>query len=196
MRHQTFGNQSLGLLQVSFTFTQYVKMCQQDCTRDGSSTPICKKKARHNRSRSFEITRMFFYQEQRPKQKHESFFKSGKQNKIYFFNVNGYFDQCKLVFEALGCYYQFCYCQEARPSLRDLDNDRGKQKEMNDTGLEYIKKERIQFCRKVSSGKTSKPMIRSKIMSKPFFRTKNLVLRSTGSFLAKKIWISLWLCSV
>ena len=39
--HQMFVNQSLELMQASFTLSQCVKICQQDCTRDGSLTLIC-----------------------------------------------------------------------------------------------------------------------------------------------------------
>ena len=39
--HQMFVNQSLELMQASFTLSQCVKICQQDCTRDGSLTLKC-----------------------------------------------------------------------------------------------------------------------------------------------------------
>ena len=40
--HKMFLNQSLELMQASFTLSQCVKRCQQDCTRDGSLTLIRK----------------------------------------------------------------------------------------------------------------------------------------------------------
>ena len=40
--HRMFVNQSLGLMQVSSTSFQCVKICQQDCTRDWSLTLICR----------------------------------------------------------------------------------------------------------------------------------------------------------
>ena len=40
--HQMFVNQSLELMQASFTPIQCVKICQQDCIRDGSLTLICR----------------------------------------------------------------------------------------------------------------------------------------------------------
>ena len=83
---------------------------------------------------------MSFYQESRPECKIESFFRSGKQKKIDCFNVDGYCDHCKTVFEAMGCYYHFCSCQEARPSLTEQDIERGnKKREMDDMRREYIK---------------------------------------------------------
>ena len=44
-----------------------------------------------------------------------------------------------ILFEAMGCYYKFCSCQEARPSLTDQDVERGnKKREMDDMRGEYI----------------------------------------------------------
>ena len=54
--------------------------------------------------------------------------------------MDGYCDYCKTVFEAMGSYYHFCSCQEARPSLTDQDIERGnKKREMDDLRREYIK---------------------------------------------------------
>ena len=62
-----------------------------------------------------------------------SFFTSGKQKKIDWFNVDGYCDHCKTVFEAMGCYYHFWSCQEARPSLTDQEIEQGnKKREMDE----------------------------------------------------------------
>ena len=84
---------------------------------------------------------MCFYQEARPECKIESFFTTGKQKKIDCFNVDGYCDHCKTIFEAMGCYYHFCSSQEARPSLREQDIELGnKKREMDDMRREYIRK--------------------------------------------------------
>ena len=54
--------------------------------------------------------------------------------------MDGYSDHCKTVFEAMGCYYHFCSCQEARPSLTEQDIERGNNKrELDDMRREYIK---------------------------------------------------------
>ena len=55
--------------------------------------------------------------------------------------MDGYCYHCKKVFEAMGCYYHFCSCQEARPSLTERhDIERGnKKREMDDMRREYIK---------------------------------------------------------
>ena len=44
------------------------------------------------------------------------------------------------MFEALGCFYFYCLCQEARPSLNEKDLKRGKQKrEMDQMRKQYLK---------------------------------------------------------
>ena len=102
---------------------------------------IQKFKARHNRNRNFENVVVSFNQETRPVCKIESFFTSGKQKKNSdCLKVDGYCDHSKTVFAAMGCYYHFCSCQEARPSLTDQDIERGnKKREMDDMRREYIK---------------------------------------------------------
>ena len=78
--------------------------------------------------------------------------------------MHGYCDHCKTVFEAMGCYYHFCFCQEARP-LTDQDIERGnKKKEMENMRREYIKEKgyKLKNCGSVSGGKDSKPMTRFK----------------------------------
>ena len=108
-------------------------------TRWEFDTDMQKFKARHNRTRNFENMVMSFYQKSRPECKIESFFTSGKQKKIDCFNVDAYCDHCKTVFEAMGCYYHFCSCQETRPSLTEQDIERGnKKREMDEMRREYI----------------------------------------------------------
>ena len=109
-------------------------------TRWEFDTEMRKFKARHNRTRNFENMVTSFYQESRPECKIESFLTSGKQKKIDCFNVDGYCDHCETVFEAMGCYYQFCSCQEVRPYLTEQDIERGnKKREMDDMRREHIK---------------------------------------------------------
>ena len=43
----------------------------------------------------------------------------------------------------MGCYYQFCNCQEVCPSLTDQDIELGsKKREMDDMRREYISEKR------------------------------------------------------
>ena len=86
-------------------------------------------KARHNRSRSFENMVMSYYQETRPECRIESFHTSGNQKKIDCFNVDGYCDHFKTVFEAMGCYYHFFLARRivphlARKILREEKNEK------------------------------------------------------------------------
>ena len=136
--HQMFVYQSLELMQASFTLSQCVKICQQDCTRDESLTPIC---------RSLKLDkiklatlRVCSCLETRLERNIESFFTSRKQKKIDCFSVEGYCDHCRTVLEAMGCYYTFCSFQEARPFLTEQDIERGnKKRDMDDIRREYIK---------------------------------------------------------
>ena len=83
---------------------------------------------------------MSFYQKLRPECKIESFYTTGKQKKIDFFHIDGYCDHCETVFEAMGCYYHFCSCQETCPFMSEQDIERGnKKREMDELRREYIK---------------------------------------------------------
>ena len=60
--------------------------------------------------------------------------------------MDAYCNHCKTVFEAMGCYYNFCYCQEARPSLTEQEFERGNNKrEMYGIRREYIKEKGYKF---------------------------------------------------
>ena len=89
-------------------------------------------KARQNPVRTFENMVMSYFQATRTECKIESYYTTGKQKKIDCFSVDGYCNHCKTVFESMGCYFHFCPCQEARPSLTDDDIKRGtKKREMD-----------------------------------------------------------------
>ena len=78
------------------------------------------------------------FQATRPECKIESYYTTGQQKKIDCFSVDGYCDHCKTVFEAMGCYFHFCQCQEARPSLTDDDIKSGtKKREMDELRKDY-----------------------------------------------------------
>ena len=123
------------------TLSQCVKICQQDCTRDGCMTLIC----RNSRLDIFELATLRIWsclpiKNQDQNVKLRAFLHLENRKKIDCFNVDGYCDHCKTVFEAMGCYYYFCYCQEAHPSLTEQDIERGhKKREMDDMRREYIK---------------------------------------------------------
>ena len=81
--------------------------------------------ARQNKSRSFENMVLSYFQQSQPDCKIESNVTTGRQKKIDCFSVDGICYHCNTVFEAMGCYYHYCPCQEVRPSLTDTDTERG-----------------------------------------------------------------------
>ena len=56
------------------------------------------------------------------------------------FKLDGFCTFCKTVFEAMGCFYRYCPCQETRPSLTEEDIGQGlKKREMDLMRKQYIK---------------------------------------------------------
>ena len=76
--------------------------------------------ARQNKSRSSENMVLSYFQRSQPDCKIESNVTPGKQEKIGCFSVDGSCYYCNTVLEAMGCYYHYCPCQEARASLQML----------------------------------------------------------------------------
>ena len=94
---------------------------------------------RQNKTRSFENMVMSYFQRTRPDCEIESFYTTGRQKKIDCFSVDGFCSHCNTVFEAMGCFYHFCPCQELRPSLTEEDIKRGSGKrELNELRRGYI----------------------------------------------------------
>ena len=85
-------------------------------------------KPQQNKSRNLENMVMSYFQRQRPDCKIESFYTTGTQKKIDCFKVDGFCAHCKTVFEAMGCFYHYCPCQEARLSLTEENIERGNKK--------------------------------------------------------------------
>ena len=77
--------------------------------------------ARQNKSGFFENMFLSYFQQSRPDSKIESNVTTGRQNKIQCFSVDRNWHDCNTVFEAVGCYYHYCPCQEACPSLTDIE---------------------------------------------------------------------------
>ena len=94
---------------------------------------------RQNETRSSENMVMSYFQRTRPECKIGSFFTTGRQKKIDCFSVDGFCSHCNAVFEAMGCFYHFCPCQELRPSLTEEDLQRGsKKRELDALRRHYI----------------------------------------------------------
>ena len=94
---------------------------------------------RQNKTRSFEKMVMSYFQQTRPDCKIETFFTTGRQKKFDCFSVVGSCSHCNTVFEATGCFYHFCPCQELRPSLTEEEIQRGsKKRELDALRRHYI----------------------------------------------------------
>ena len=72
--------------------------------------------ARQNKSRSFENMILSYFHQSRPDCKIESNVTTGRQNKIDCFSVDGICYHCNTVFEAMGCYFHYCPCEEGSVS--------------------------------------------------------------------------------
>ena len=76
---------------------------------------------KHRRS-YFEELVLEFLQYKHPDCRIQTQFNS-KQKRFGRFVVDGFCSQCSTVFEAMGCFYHFCHCQEKRRlPLEDIEN--------------------------------------------------------------------------
>ena len=94
---------------------------------------------RQNKTPSFENMVMSCFQRTRPDCKYESFCATGRQKEIDRFSLDGFCSHCNTVFQAIGCFYHFCPCQELRPSLTEEDIKRGsRRRELDELRRGYI----------------------------------------------------------
>ena len=94
---------------------------------------------RQNKTRSFENMVKFYFQRTRRESEIESSYTTGRQKKIDRFSVDGFCSLCNTVFEALGCFYHFCPCQELPSSLTEEDVKRGsRRRELDELRRSYI----------------------------------------------------------
>ena len=84
---------------------------------------------RQIKTRSFENMVLSYFQQARPECRIESNVTTGRQKKIDCFSVDGICNHCNIVFEAMVCYFHYCPCQEARPSLTDNEINESNKKE-------------------------------------------------------------------
>ena len=87
---------------------------------------------RQNKTRSFEKVVLSYFQQTRPECKVESNVTTGTQKKTHYISVDGICNHCNTVFEPMGCYFHYCLCQEARPSLTDTEILNGVKKRQQD----------------------------------------------------------------
>ena len=99
---------------------------------------------RQNKTRSFENMVKSYFQRTRRECEIESFFTTGRQKKTDCFSVDGFCSHCNTVFEAMGCFYHFCPCQELRPSLTEEDIQRGRKNRARCIETTLYTRERLQ----------------------------------------------------
>ena len=124
---------------------------------------------RQNKTSSFENMVMSYFQRTRPEYEFESFFTTGRQKKVDCFSVHMFCSHYNTVFEAMGCFYHFCPCQELRPSLTEEDIQRGSKKRKLDAlrrryieekGFKVIEKWECEWWRLYKTTHTVKQHIR------------------------------------
>ena len=123
---QTYANLLLVLMPTNYTPTRCVNPCPEVFIRVGIS--IHKPADSHfdkTRPVALKIWSCLIFNVQDLIQ---SFYTTGRQKKIDCFRVNGFCPHCNTVFEAMGCFYHFCTCQELHRSLTEEDIKRGSRK--------------------------------------------------------------------
>ena len=91
---------------------------------------------RQNKTRSFETMVMSYINESDQTVKWSAF---TPQKKVDCISLDGFCEHCNTIFEAMGCYYHYCPCQEARPSLTEEDIQRGtKKRKMDEWRRHYV----------------------------------------------------------
>ena len=94
---------------------------------------------RQEKTGSFENMVLSCFQQTRPECRIESIVTTGRQKKIDCFSVDGICNHCNTVFEAMGCFFHYCPCQEALSSLTDNEMMKGIEKrEQNQMRKKYI----------------------------------------------------------
>ena len=116
---------------------------------------------RQNKTGSFENMVLSYFQQTCPECRIESNVTTGKQKKIDCFSVDGIFNHCDTVFEAMGCYFNYCPCQEDRSSLTDNEIMRGiKKREQDQMRKDYIQQKdtKLLKCGSAIDGNYTEPM--------------------------------------
>ena len=140
--------------------------------------------ARQKKSRSFANMFLSHFQRSRPNCKIEINFTAGRQNKIDCFSVDGICYHCNTVFEAFGCYYRYCPCQEARSSLTETDIERGVKKlQQDEMCRDYIQQNGYQIVEMWECewwADSIKVMNQSKVTSEKKFPTDLLWVKNNS----------------
>ena len=87
----------------------------------------------------FEQQVMDYFQQLHPNCKIQTQFTQKKQKKLGPYLVDGFCSHCNTVFEAMGCFFHFCQCQEEKPLLFDDIESRLMRRERDNDRREYLK---------------------------------------------------------
>ena len=132
---------------VSSIPSQCANQCLLDCTRDGST--ILKLKCSQLDKTNLAPLRMWFcriFNKVDRSAKLRVMLQLVDKRKLIASVLMEFFYHCNTVFEAMGCYYHYCPCQEARPSLRDTDIERGvKKRQQDEMRREYLQQKGYQI---------------------------------------------------
>ena len=129
---QTCANLLLELMPANYTLTRCANPCPPVFIRVGISIqkPVDSHRDK-TRPVALKIWSCLIFNVQ-DDCKIESFYTTGRQKKIDRFSVDGFCSHCNTVFEAMGCFYHFCPCQELRSSLTEGDIKRGSRRELDE----------------------------------------------------------------
>ena len=87
----------------------------------------------------FEQQVMDYFQQVHPNCKIQTQFTHKKQKKLGPYLVDGFCNHCNTVFEAMGCFFHFCPCQEEKPLLFEDIESGLKRRERDNDRREYLK---------------------------------------------------------
>ena len=121
-------------------------------------------------------TWLCFFEGTRPECRIERFHTSGNQKKKDCFNVDGYCDHCKTVFQIVGCYYHFVPARRlvSHWLIWKLNDVTKGEISMTWDGCIFAKKDtKLKRCGNVRSGKTSNWTKKLQITSVSTFPTKD-----------------------
>ena len=117
---------------------------------------------RQNKTRSFQNMVFSCFQQTRPECRIESNVTTVRQKKIDCLSVDEICDHCTTVLEAMGCYFHYCPCHEARPSLIDNKMMRGTKKRRIKTkcakNISNKKDTKLLKCGSAYGGNYTQPM--------------------------------------
>ena len=103
---------------------------------------------RQNKTLCFENMVLSSFQKISPECKSESNDTTGRQKKIDCFSVDEMCNHCNTVCEAMGCYFHYCPCQDARPSMTDNETMRGiKKREQDQMRKDLIHQKRYKIIK-------------------------------------------------